>query len=64
MFTTNVKKYDLDASDEQAICLVRNIIDELDSEGFFEEDPFYNYCADDFICLLTDLLENDGSAIG
>ena len=64
MFTTNVKKYELNASDEQAIKNVRNIIEELDSEGFFEEDPLEYYCADDFICLLNDLLENDGCAIG
>lgn len=64
MFTTNVKKYELNASDEQAIKNVRNIIEELDSEGFFDEDPFYNYCADEIVSLMNDLLENDGSAIG
>ena len=64
MLTTNVKKYELDTEDKRAIRLVRNIIDELKDEGFLEDDRFDYYCADDFICLLNDLLENDGCAIG
>ena len=64
MLTSRVKKYELNYEEEQAIRTVRRIIDELNDEEFFEEEPFDNYCADEALSLMNDLLDNDGSAIG
>jgi len=64
MLTSRVKKYELSYDEEQAIRTVRNIVNELWDEEFFEEEPFDNYCPDEIVSLMNDLLENDGSAIG
>lgn len=64
MLTSRVKKYELSYDEEQAIRTVRRIIDELNDEDFFEEEPFDNYCPDEAMSLMNDLLDNDGSAIG
>lgn len=64
MLTSRVKKYELSCDEVQAIRTVRAIIDELSDEDFFDEEPFDNYCADDAIDLMNELLDNDCCAIG
>ena len=64
MITSRVKKYELSYEEEQAVKIVRRIIDELNDEDFFEEEPFDSYCADDAIGLMNELIDNDGCAIG
>lgn len=64
MLTSRVKKYELSCDEVEAIRTVRTIIDELNDEDFFDEEPFDNYCADDAIDLMNELLDNDCCAIG
>ena len=64
MLTSRVKKYELSCAEVEAIKTVRAIIDELNDEDFFEEEPFDNYCVDDALGLMNELLDNDGCAIG
>ena len=64
MLTSRVKKYELNYEEEQAIRIVRGIIEELDEEDFFDEEPFDSYCPNEAISLMNELLDSDGSAIG
>lgn len=64
MFTSRVKKYELNEKETEAIRTVLGIIDELNDEDFFEDDPFYNYCPDEVMSLMNDLLDNDCEPIG
>lgn len=64
MLTSRVKKYELSCDEVQAIKTVRAIIDELHDEDFFDEEPFDDYCAQDTLDLMNELLDNDCCAIG
>ena len=64
MLTSMVKKYELNYEEENAIRTVRRIIEELDEEDFFDEEPFDGYCPNEAISLMNELLDSDGSAIG
>lgn len=64
MLTSTVKKYELDIGEVRAIEIVRQIIDDLNDEDFFDEDPFCCYNAVDTIDLMNELLNSNGEPIG
>ena len=56
MATERVKIYHLTSAEEEAIRIVRGIIEEFYYNDFFEYEPLANYSSDEAISLMDELL--------
>ena len=59
METERVKIYNLTSAEEEAIRIVRGIIEELYDEDFFEYEPLAYYSSDVAISLMDELLNSN-----